>query len=318
MSEEQNDSPAFRLRPRRAEPKSYYTVRLEYSANPAAFTREKPRSNTKRKALSQKTSASYSKTKSGKIAHYDYAGGGQLAATTMTLATPPKPIVISKEELEQEERRKRLQREIAESITTDVMISPFIQRLELDELKADSVYDQNYITLKIKNVERYKQSNERHLVCKCCGTHDSMTKLYLNVHLFDEYASDSLVKAEKMINVAKFRTSGPTLVSDNNNDGGDRGGGDPGINWIGFDVIVKYDGKEPKAGHRPLIPFVSITDMIEKPTEPFVEMSPPSPIVEITPSGNNNINRYHHHQNDDDENHESKKVKFTANTSPTV
>lgn len=373
MSEEQkDDSPAFRLRPRRAEPKSYYTVRLEYSANPAAFTRERPRATSgasRRRTVSQKSSGSYSKSKQNKTAQattrYDYSAGQQ--------ATPvKKPLVVSIEELEREERRLQLQREIAQSITTDTMISPFIQRLELDQLKPNLVYAQNYITLKIKKIERKSQQHHhhhhnnsnnssnnhdgqaksRHLVCKCheigSDSNSDTTNIHLNVHLFNEYADESLVKVDKIINIAKFRTgpaistttissssssSPSSLTPDNSNkqtSNEECFGDDSSVRWANFDVIVRYDDESaspsslrssPSVANgggdgRPLIPFVTINDMIEKPTEPYVEMSPPSPIsLGSAMSGSAPPGNRQQQQNLDHENQESKKVKFTAASS---
>lgn len=278
MSDETNDSPAFRLRPRRAEPKSYYTVRLEYSANPAAFTRERPRLvGAKRRAPSQRSSApgsSYSRTKQTKTGGYNY---GHLVQTTAGLPQVPKQAVVTKEDLERENRRKQLQREIAESITQDTMISPFMERIQASELEADSVYEENYISLKIKHVDHTNE--KKHLVCRChtMDIDEESPVLYVNVHLHGDYASTSLLKNGKIINIGKFKT-GPARPT--------RGGGGDMIgdiseisdnDWVGFDVIVKYDEQRKTSNLSPLIPFVSITDMIEKPTEPFVEMAPPSP-----------------------------------------
>lgn len=202
MSEEQNDSPAFRLRPRRAAPKSYYTVRLEYSANPAAFIRERPRTSSKLRVFSRKTGSTNATTGSGLN-----QGPAQL-----------KPAAPSKEEQEREERRMMLHRDSASSITTDTMISPFMQRLHLDELEPDSVYEHNYITLKIKQVEQ--SSNGRLLICLCQSI-DSPNKR-INVRLYNEYADTSLVKPEKIMSIAKFRTgpvidNEPNAPKDNNN-----------------------------------------------------------------------------------------------------
>ena len=129
-AEETNDSPAFRLRPR-AEPKSYYTIRLEYSANPAAFTRERPRS-AKRRSVSSSHRTSYSRSKN----HGSSGSNGRYSSTSTAAqrnllndrfpsrqASEQAPHAPTKEELEREERRKQLQREIAQSITKDLFIS---------------------------------------------------------------------------------------------------------------------------------------------------------------------------------------------------
>jgi len=364
MSEEQNDSPAFRLRPRRAAPKSYYTVRLEYSANPAAFIRERPRSSAKRKVFTQKTGSNSTRTGSNH---------GNARST-----------IISKEDRDREDRRLLLHRNIKESITTDTIISPFMQRLRLEDLEPDSVYEHNYITLRIMAIEQSHPG--KLLVCRCQSEDDSPINYSANVRLYNEYADTSLVKPQKIISIAKFRT-GPATLADGEQSGSEgrssispapassispmNGNAQPksiqtaqidnseinkpcvgakdevgddsptiidpvdtetesissqssssisNITELPFHVIVKYDelverstsnsNKGPHAAtstsiggssvtRRHMIPFVSITDMIEQPTEPYVEMSSPTP-TKLDPSCDN-------------ENHEAKKVKFTAN-----
>lgn len=225
MAEEQNDSPAFRLRPRRAAPKSYYTVRLEYSANPAAFIRERPRGSggSKRKVLTRKTGSNATK-----------AAANQLASLANI-----RPAAVSKEEQELDERRMKLHRGVSESITSDTIISPFLERLELEDLEPDSVYEHNYITLRIKEVEQSDDSKA--LNCVCSSTDGLPSGCRVNVCLHDEYANQSLVKPDKIISIAKFRT-GPSKP--------------PCI-----DVIVKYE--EPQR-----VPFVTTTNMIEHLSDP--------------------------------------------------
>lgn len=339
MSEEQNDSPAFRLRPRRAAPKSYYTVRLEYSANPAAFIRERPRSSTKRRVFTQKSGSNSTK-----------------AALNQTYGSPSKSTVVSKEDREREERRISLHRDTSQSITTNTLISPFMQRLQLDELEPDSIYEHNYITLRIKDLE-IPDANSRLLCCTCNSVDQSLGSEHsVKVELYSDYADISLVKRGKIINIAKFKT-GPLIesVSQDDNDktdissnsqadsttttiatsssisttistatGSTRASHDNGllptksipsaqmygsgdsstttavsheIKTLPFNVIVKPDDR------RLLIPFVSITDMIEKPTEPYVEMPPPSP-----KDDDHRITK----DNNDHENMKSKKLKMTS------
>lgn len=219
MSEEQNDSPAFRLRPRRAAPKSYYTVRLEYSANPAAFIRERPRSSTKRRVFKQKSG---SNTTKGALNH---------------------PTVISKEEREREEKRISLLRDTSQSITTDTPLSPFMQRLQMNELEPDSVYEHNYITLRIKEVE-LPDANSRLLICACNTVDQFPSEYSIKVELYSDYADTSLIKKGKIINVAKFKT-GPLIKS--------VGREDDHIETLPYNVIVKSEER--------FIPFVSITDV---------------------------------------------------------
>lgn len=327
MSEKQNDSPAFRLRPR-AEPKSYYTIRLEYSANPAAFTRERPRSSlTKRRDTSKRSSYSRSKlprANGNKTGGQQYDGHHN-AGLSAGGGEPVKQVnVMTKEDIEREERRKQLQRELSHSITTDKMISPFLQRLELDELKPSSIYEQNYITLRVNRVSVTKQQattnnnnnkNEddsdnilgKHIVCSCSSIDDSLlgpmdkddilalehNKIHLNVHLFDEFANEKLIKVDKIMNIAKFKT-GPAiseLKSSSSSPSTEVTKTSDHCPNLNFDVIVKYDDSLSSLSSRsstatitsdsnrkkPLIPYVCITDMIEEPTDPYVEMPPPSP-----------------------------------------
>lgn len=342
MADKPNDSPAFRLRPR-SEPKSYYTIRLEYSANPAAFTRERPRSSlTKRRGAK----SSYSKSKSRKH-------GGKAAATVATAAPGAsqgqaeagqvvRANVMSKEEVEREEKRKQLQRELSQSISNTNMISPFLQRLELEQLKHSSVYELNYVTMRIESITRLKQAADSpstttttttpgtaqqsasqggHLICRCSSTDDAAgadedandqsagsKKLYLNVHLYNEFARDDLVKVGKIMSVAKFRTGPPRARLDATpppttraanggsaapalaaavDDDDELSNGERAGQQLDFDVIVRYDGSNPSnqtgaasgsaAKKRPLIPYVCITDMIEEPTDPYVDAPLPSP-----------------------------------------
>lgn len=346
MSEEQNDSPAFRLRPRRAAPKSYYAVRLEYSANPAAFIRERPRNITKRRVFAQKSGSNSTRT----ALNQSYGS-----------ATPSKSTVISKEEREREERRMLLHRNASQSITTDTLISPFMQRLRLDELKPDSVYEHNYITLRIKQVQ-LPDADCRLLCCTCSSVDHSLPGKRVKVKLYNDYADISKVKEGKIISIAKFKT-GPIIGSISHDDDHEineptsSSQADPAatashdndsttttikpipsaqmygsgnapttnnkssessatsgktstsikvehgnqrstlkrssndsddnnhpltsslnvgheIKTLPFNVIVESSGTSNNRSL--LIPFVSITDMIEQPTEPYVEMSPPS------------------------------------------
>lgn len=311
MSEEQNDSPAFRLRPRRSAPKSYYAVRLEYSANPAAFIRERPR--PKRKAFTQKT-GSNSTHPAGKV------------ATTASA----RPNVMSKEEREREEKRLLLHRDISESITTNTMISPFIQRLAISELEPDSLYEHNYITLRILEVEQ--SQNRRLISCHCTEVDaNSNTAHAVVVKLHNEYANVDILKEGKILSITKFRTSPQGASSE---DESCLESTDEHRITLPFNVIVRYDelverstsnsnkgallstsptttaigrSTSPSGGasvnRRPVIPFISVSDMIEQPEEPFVELCPSSP------TRSDEVERI----NDESENQqESKKVKFTA------
>lgn len=312
-----NDSPAFRLRPR-AEPKSYYTIRLEYSANPAAFTRERPRS-TKRRSVSSSQKSSYSRSRnqsggSGGNSRSAAASGAHRYPISQSADSRQLPHVLTKEELEREERRKQLQREIAQSITKDTPMSPFIQRLDLNELKPETTYEHNYITLQVKSIEIGDQtsnnvnsvvspnSDRKCLNCKCFGVDDGTlspasptsqdlattpSQIYLNVQLYNQYANDKLIKVDKIINVGKFKTGSPILGSSETDAKLD------GIKHLGFDVIVNYDdssslGRNSGSNNRrrPLIPFISVTDTIEKPIDPYVEMAPsPADSSEVKPVG---------------------------------
>lgn len=247
-------------------------------------------------------------------------------APPVPLASPVKlENVVSKEDIEREERRKQLRREISQSITTDTMISPFMQRLSIEELKPSAIYDQNYITLRIEKVTPMQRAEggaggASHVVCKCSrvsledetdddddddGDDEKNSTTFINVHLYDEYANESLLKVGKILNVAKFKT-GPDTPTGNHADSGHVGPPPDDARWVHFDVIVRYtdDSAGKAAGSSllapppmaptqsssevaassgssqlkaPMIPFVSITDMIEQPIEPFVEMPPPSP-----------------------------------------
>lgn len=393
MSEEQqqNDSPAFRLRPRRAAPKSYYEVRVEYSANPSAFIRERTTTNSKRKVFTSKTGSQRVST----IRNNN--NNGQLQT------------IISKEEKELEAKRMLLQREISESITDSKLVSPFMQRLCLDELKPDSVYEHNYITLRIKRIGRSTNGQLAHCLCESTedvydddnNNQDPPVNKFktVSVRLYNEYAETPLIKPEKLISIAKFKTSPlmpwqdsegdnidesratpPTTLNTNNNDkitnDNDNKCGFLNTNTtnttnsnefisnnintnnkrLPFMVIVKYDefnknvnkstsssgtfaasssyrldegvggacdvsGDSSSAtssvtitlrrtSRRPLIPFISITDMIEQPVEPFVEMGPSSPVHNSSGGGRYNVLNNH---NFDEKSQDTKRIKFTAN-----
>lgn len=270
MSEEQNDSPAFRLRPRRAAPKSYYTVRLEYSANPNAFIRERPRTGSKRKVLSNRTGSNSTKNASMHSSHAS-------AARQQT--------VITKEEREQDQRRMMLHRGEFDSLTTGTMISPFLQRLRIDELKPNSTYEHNYITMKIKRANITGPTG-RSMTCFCQAIDDedltTPTKLGIKasgspesvspdppafdvmLQLMDSYANPDIVKDGKIISVSKFKTGPSTshLIIEAANP-------DPSHPSDG----ATSSGEASSTSRRPLVPFVCISDMIEQPTEPYVEMS---------------------------------------------
>lgn len=323
MSEEQNDSPAFRLRPRRAAPKSYYTVRLEYSANPAAFIRERPRTSTKRKVFTQKSGSNSTK------AAYNQSSGD----IALKLA-----IKVSKEEREREQRRISLRRSISESITSNMMISPFMQRLQLDELEPNTIYEHNYITLKIIGVEKF--ASDRLLYCYCCD--NATEQLGVIVSLYGLYAECPLVKPGKLISIAKFKTSlkqdgeykiqgeddSPTipvlpfhvivrcdeLADERSNSYSGRGSPSSAataaaaaarlavVEASGSSSKPNSEGVKQTTNDHNMIPFISITDMIEEPVEPFVEMLPSSPMTQT------DLN------NDDHENQNAKKVEFAAKT----
>lgn len=167
--------------------------------------------------------------------------------------------------------RKALHRDSSQSITTNTIMSPFVQRIQLTELKPDSAYEHNYILLRIEKVEQ-SQSGGRLLTCICQSTEDSTatSDQSISVQLYGEYANTSLVKPGKIISIAKFRT-GPAVDTG----GGDgtvkmeEGGDEARVGGLDFSIIVA----SPSLSRRPLIPFVSITDMIEQPTEPHVETS---------------------------------------------
>lgn len=368
MSEEQNDSPAFRLRPRRAAPKSYYTVRLEYSANPAAFIRERPRSNNKRKVFTQKSGSNSTKT-----ASFQNIGDSSLLLN-----------VVSKEEKEREARRALLRRDIRESITTNTKISPFMQRVDLDELEADSVYEHNYITLRLKAVEKVDKDDSQILCCLAHGIDKSSAEQFVTIKLYNEYADAKLIQRGKMISIGKFRTSplreqntesnsddsemaeitytqtdigtfagnrsNQTAQLDSNSEtkqspnnsikSGDfknssQSGVSSKLKLLPFHIIVRYDevvervtpsaniarggsstptsssSMKTSLSRRLLMPFISITDMIEQPIEPFVEMSSSSCDQSNATTEQDNVkSNYVDH---DHENQDAKKVKFTAN-----
>lgn len=381
MSEEQNDSPAFRLRPRRSAPKSYYAVRLEYSANPAAFIRERPRTSSKRKVFSQKPQAS------------NQTRVNQTGQSCSQLAS------LTKEEQDRDERRRLLRRNIADSITTGTLVSPFLQRLDLGELEPSSTYEHNYVTLMIKQVNAVsliQPNTGKVLSCLCQDVDTNLTDKpgkSVKVEMYDEYADSSLVRSGKMISIAKFSTSPvrrdgdiQSFVNTDTTTSTTTAAADdddlkPTTNpTLPFTVIVRFDehsveqqqllqhhhhqqatrsrsnstnrsssqstasgsttnnnststtnnnnynnsnqtDKSPERG-QPLVPFISITEMIEQPIDPYVEMMP-------SPNANNGGNgvvatsKYgnrddHHNQIDDgvhggDENHDTKKLKFTAN-----
>lgn len=202
MSEEQNDSPAFRLRPRQAAPKSYYTVRLEYSANPAAFIRERPRGGTKRRILSSKSNSSK---------HLATSAGTQFDKTQQSshygsnYPNTSRPAVLTKEEREREERRLMLHRSIEQSITTNTAVSPFMQRLRLDELEPGITYEHNYLMMRIKSIR--PNSDSKLMTCRCESTDETDAVSHVTLQLWDEYARPDLIKPGKIINIAKFRTS---------------------------------------------------------------------------------------------------------------
>lgn len=266
MSEESNDSPAFRLRPRRSAPKSYYAVRLEYSANPAAFIRERPRTSSKRKVFSQKPPA----TNQTRV--------NQTGQSCSKLAS-------TKEEQERDERRNSLRRSITDSITTGTLVSPFLQRFGLDKLEPNKLYEYEYVTLLIKQVNESiscSQPERRMLTCLCqdVDIHDAerLGKL-INVELYDEYADSTLVKPGKMISIAKFRSLAINPSADI----------ETTATTLPFTVIVSKS-ESPDRKH-PVVPFISITEMIERPIDPYVEMMP-SPKAQKTNNNNNTVS-YH-------------------------
>jgi len=212
-----------------------------------------------------------------------------------------EPHAITKEELEREERRKQLQREIAQSVTTDTPISPFIQRIDLSELKPNTTYEHNYISLRVESLNlKELHGDQRCMICRCSGLgaacplsaisdsetqikQESPSDLYLNVQLFNHYANDTIIKVDKIINIGKFKT-GPTQSNFGQNIS-ERDDTIDNSRYIGFDVIVNYENLQSpqsnnKTAPRPLIPFVSVTDMIEEPLEPYVETAP-SPEVRL-------------------------------------
>lgn len=235
-----NDSPAFRLRPRQAAPKSYYTVRLEFSGNPASFIRDRSKGN-KRKS-----------------------GGSAVKNANNIKKACNSNIIKIKEERKYDEKRLQMRRETKRSITTDTPLSPFLEQIHISELQPNSTYEHNYISLDILKVV---QSNEAPLLtCLCQARSDpgdsddaSMNSTYqIYVTLYDEYSDVSKVRPGKSISIAKFRTSSKLEIEDEHDS--------PSNKLLPFSVIIKYvpvQGEGSKNDRDPLIPFVSVTDMIE-------------------------------------------------------
>lgn len=279
-AEESTDSPAFRLRPRRGAPKQYYTVRLEYSANPAAFIRtERPRTGASKRKTAN--SNGRNRNRNGNI----NAGTGKYTKNAKTGSAPGPgpidyqvPVVKTKEQREREERRKRLHRELSSSITnnTNTVISAFLQRKHLDELEPETIYKHEYIVLKILS-----QLNGT----KFLGQ-DAVSELKVQVDLAKEFANEAMIVPGKFMNLGKFKTGPkiePTIsVAISNSPTGTAGHAKlepdtPTQQLLPFEVIAKTTTiTNPLGGmprFKPIVPFVSITDKVDQPQEPYVQSS---------------------------------------------
>lgn len=271
------DSPASRLRPRSGAPKSYYEIRLEYSANPAAFTRERPRNLTRQKGFSTKT---------------------RVRPVTTTASHQHDSKRARERAKKLEEKRANFRRDRASSITSNAQMSPFMERILVNELKPSKIYSQNYIVLQIKQVELAKHATPKGYssvaTCMCEsidhlsteGVDNSNQLQKVKLLLYDEYSNETLLKPNKYIGVGKFKTgpldeSAPIKLQDHQQSNKKQSTVSPkdsAKQLLPYSVIAQYDENCLVGTNKiPLMPFVNITDMIEQPSEPYVEMSPPTP-----------------------------------------
>lgn len=300
MSEiDDQDSPAFRLRPRRGPPKSYFEVKLEYQT-PTSSTQianrnsNKPKATKKNKLPNQHPTTSSNKDDAPKvIASYQQ---GELKLR----------LRLEREERQWEEKRRKLVRDRANSITINSSMSPFMERLPLNEIQASRIYPYNYILLKVNKAEQVDSHHERRLECICEAHHDDhsssleqfnvidqildqeMTALGVNVLLYEEYSNLNLIKPGKILGIGKFRTGSlikRASISPGANSkfnispqpGSSRP--DTSMKMMPFNIIVRYDEACTFGSNRlPLVPFLNVSDhTVEQIEEPYVDQPPPSP-----------------------------------------
>lgn len=131
-----NDSPAFRLRPRRSTPRSNSGSAKKLSSGSLIFSRL--RSQQHQTPATRPTSSA----KRNLFSSNELTGG----------ADDNDELDTHNGETDNINKRTDLKRDIIDSITTDVLISPFMQRISVVDLKPNLKYEHNYITLQVKEV----------------------------------------------------------------------------------------------------------------------------------------------------------------------
>lgn len=258
-SEEQNDSPAFRLRPRQAAPKSYFAVRLDFSGSPRSFARSR---TSKRKGSSSNNQNS---TNSGggrnsnnnsKLASNNYNSNATVTSNNSNNSNKRycqqtssqyhqqqlQAIQLQREQEEirrREDKRLALRREAAKSIAIDTPISPFLERLHLDDLTENQIYEHYYISLRILKVIRYNNHNNI-----------SLTK-----HERSEHTGHQISTTEPILSKEQLIINTPSIVVDNN--------------------IVKNNGNNRINNKSPLIECVCMEEISTLPsdTDEFNELN---------------------------------------------
>lgn len=172
-NEEQNDSPAFRLRPRQAAPKSYFAVRLDFSGSPRSFAR--PRTSKRKTSTSNNPNSTNSNTRySTNNNNYNQYSTEEAANNSSSnnhkrycqqTSSQQQQHLANQLQREQEETKRKedkrlaLRREVPKCIAINTPISPFLERLHLDDLEENQIYEHNYISLKILKIIRNYNNN---------------------------------------------------------------------------------------------------------------------------------------------------------------
>lgn len=130
--DDDNDSPAFRLRPRRSTPRTKQQKPCEESLAWKSFVKERLRDHSNKKASSK------SKKKS-------------LLTSSSDLDNSDSTVISDSNSLDAKDEQKvpTTYRTVADSIGVNISVSPFLQRINIDDLEANKEYKNRYITLRI-------------------------------------------------------------------------------------------------------------------------------------------------------------------------
>jgi hypothetical protein len=175
-------------------------------------------------------------------------------------------------------------RTVSCSITEDIFVSPFVQKISPFELEADKEYGANYLSLKIIFREDIEVNNERMLKLIATDadvndfdepststkTNDSNRKIA--IYLYGSYINCRAEK-NKVINIVKFRTQSK-LEPHNQTIDGD----------YEFAIVVKSCDDS-------WVPFVSITSKWKAPEDPrelnrTLFLTPPDEKLKVEVSSN--------------------------------